>query len=151
MVKVKMEPNTWKQIGGDADYTERLILGHYDPSINEIHVIQIDSTGEGGYSLQEGEYDITEMQKEYSITQFGLKKKDLKEKGLELLAESILTNQGGDPVNCLGQAEYASEVPDFDSALACAIGGNEFIAWDGSRVKANQEEVKPYDPKWNPI
>jgi len=43
-----------------------------------------------------------------------------------LLAREVLTTYGGDPINCDGQA------------LQCAIGNEEFIDFNGEKVKADE-------------
>ncbi len=129
---VKIPADKWIQIGGDQDFTERIVLGNYDENLGEIKVIEI-SRSEGKYHGHESEFDIDNL-KEKDIEEFGLDVQRHKDDGLELIAEEILTSQGGDPINCDGQADYKSTFKSFKKALQCAIGDAKFTDFSKKEV-----------------
>ncbi|MFA5731619.1 MAG: hypothetical protein WC934_06410 [Acidithiobacillus sp.] len=131
---VKIPPNKWVQIGGDVDVTNSLILGKYDPNFKEIHVIEIgEYDGGNKYHGQESVFNIDDL-KVKTIEQYGLDAKSMKNHGLELIAEEELTTQGGDPINCDGQADYKNNFSSFKKALQCAIGDQKFTAWKNKEL-----------------
>jgi hypothetical protein len=90
-------------------------------------------------------FDLAELES-HTLEEFGLKLKEHKKHGLELIAEELLTTQGGDPIEC-GAGGFMSDLRmdfrTFDTALACAIGQDEsFEAFDRSIVKPNKANIK---------
>ena len=88
------------------------------------------------YHAETSEYDI-DMLKEKDIEGYGLDPTSIKNRGLELLAEEELSQNGGDPINCDGQANYRSHFKSFKKALQCAIGDEKFTDFNKKDVNIN--------------
>ncbi len=136
--KVKIPADKWVQIGGDTDITDRVVLAKYNEQFEQIHVIEITREDDENYHGHESEYEIDDL-KEKDIEEFGLESTGNIEGewgglGLELIAEEILTSQGGDPINCDGQADYRSKFKSFKKALQCAIGDAKFTDFSKKEV-----------------
>lgn len=140
--KVKIPPKKWVQIGGDVNYEEYgLTLGYYDPNRGEITVVKIDPPTEElpTFFGQAETYEIDDLE-HHTLEEFGLEPKQYEKHGLELIAEELMTTQGGSPIDCGAggfMQDLHTEFPNFDTALACAIGKNE------SFTDLNEVEVKP--------
>lgn len=131
--QIKIPPNEWHQIGGDVDFEDHLILGKFDDRLDEIHVVEIQRYNDNKYHGHEAIFDIQDL-KDHTLEEYGFDAKAMKNHGLELIAESKLTNDGGDPINCDGLADYKSQFKSFKSALKCAIGNTSFKNWNNRTI-----------------
>jgi len=146
--EVKIPAKKWVQIGGDVNYEDYgLILGYYDPDMKEITVIKIDPPTEDlkTFSGEEETYEIEDLQ-EHTLEEFGLDPKGYEKHGLELIAEEMMTTWGGNPIDCGAGGflqDLHDEFPNFDTALACAIGTEKsFTDRNEEEVKADKKKIK---------
>ncbi len=146
--KVKIPPKKWIQIGGDVSYElYGLILGYYDPDVREIKVVSIDAPTADVkiYLGEEATYDLDELA-DIDPAEIGIDPKQLKEYSLEQIARSKLEWEGGDPIDCGAGGflqDLHTEFPNFDTALACAIGKEEsFIDYGLNTITPQKSKIK---------
>lgn len=146
--KVNIPPKKWVQIGGDVNYEHHgLIIANYDPDFEEVKVVEISPPTDDlkTFHGQEATFDLSELEI-HSLKEFGLEPETYKKHGLELIAEELLTTQGGNPIECGAGGfvtDLRSEFKTFDTALACAIGEDEsFESWKRTKIKPNKGNIR---------
>lgn len=131
LTKINIPENTWIQIGGDVNYTESIILAYYNKITNDIKIVDIQYACKE-YQAQEFEYDVDEL-KEKEVESYGINYTG--KEGLEIIAREEILLNGGDPINCDGQANYKYRFKTFKSALQNAINQDYFLNFEKIKIQ----------------